>query len=118
MINTDNFWVFFFTELTGTDDFMKVIFGYFWAIFGLLFSFIDLKTKKARRPFVEHVSILEFIKYSMAVMICMRFFMFIFNTDNISFAGFLIGISIRNLPKIILNLRNNYLNSNSSTNGY
>lgn len=95
-------------NLLGTSDINLVIFGYFWALFGLIFTIVDDKSDNRKTKLFKKMSIFEFIKYSMAIIAVMRFSSFILNIDNISFAGFIVGLSIRNLPLLIKRIAKKY----------
>lgn len=104
----------FLTNLLGTTDINLVIFGYIWALFGLIFTIVDDNTKTHKTKLFRRISIFDFIKYSMAIIATMRFSSFMLNIDNISFAGFVVGLSIRNLPTLIRNIAKKYTNNNAS----
>lgn len=101
-------------NLLGTSDINLVIYGYFWALFGLIFTIVDIKSDKRNTKLLNKTSIFEFIKYSMAIISVMRFSSFILNIDNISFAGFIVGLSIRNLPILIKKIAKKYTNEDAS----
>jgi len=100
-------------QLAGTPDLQVVLLGYFWALFGLVFNIVDDKSRIKNRRLDKKIKLFEFIKYSMAIIIVMRFASFVINIEDMSFAGFIIGISIRNLPGLIKNTKNKYINSDN-----
>ena len=104
----------FFLLLTGSPELQPVFVGYFWALFGLIFNIVDDKTNKNIKK-GKKVSFFEFIKYSMSIVIVMRFTSLVINIEDMSFGGFIVGLSIRNLPNLIKNVKNKYINNTDAT---
>lgn len=101
-------------QLAGTPDLQAVFVGYFWALFGLIFNIVDDKSSTNKKRLYKVGNIFDFIKYSMAIIVVMRFASFIINIEDMSFAGFIVGLSIINLPNLIKNIKNKYINTDNA----
>lgn len=95
----------FFEMSTGAsiENLLLVIAGFFWCFFGIILRKLYKSSKEGKTlvEFFKETPNKELIFKGMLVIAAMRFFRVIFDTDEIAFAGFVIGLSLDILPDII-----------------
>lgn len=98
----------FIKLMTGTvpENLFLVFAGFFWCFFGIILRKLYNSSQEGKTiiQFFKETSKKELILKSMLVIAAMRFFRVIFDTDEIAFAGFVIGLSLDILPQIIFSI--------------
>jgi hypothetical protein len=95
-----------FLRLADAESIPLVIGGFFWCMFGIFLRKLHNSSTKGKTLIqtFKDTSKKELLFKSMIVLAAMRFFRVIFDTDEIAFAGFVIGLSLDILPEIIFSI--------------
>jgi|JI10StandDraft_1071094.scaffolds.fasta_scaffold385512_4 hypothetical protein len=95
-----------FLRLADAESIPLVIGGFFWCMFGIFLRKLHNSSAKGKTLIqtFKDTSKKELLFKSMIVLAAMRFFRVIFDTDEIAFAGFVIGLSLDILPEIIFSI--------------
>ena len=95
-----------FLKMTGTIEVLPVAEGILWCLAGIFLRniFEANKRKVSVVKLFQQQSATDVIIKILVVLISMRFFRFIFDTDAIALAGLFIGLSLDYLPRVIVYL--------------
>ena len=95
-----------FLRLADAESIPLVIGGFFQCMFGIFLRKLHNSSAKGKTLIqtFKDTSKKELLFKSMIVLAAMRFFRVIFDTDEIAFAGFVIGLSLDILPEIIFSI--------------
>jgi uncharacterized membrane protein YqhA len=90
------------------DNIFLVAGGFFWCFIGIFLRKLQVSVKEGKSILttIKETPIRVLLTKVIVVIAAMRFFKVIFDTDQIAFAGFIIGLSLDILPDIILSMPN------------
>lgn len=102
-MNTELKYLIEMTTGANFENVLLVVAGFFWCFFGIVLRKLYKSTKDGKTlwQFFKETPNSELLFKAMLVIAAMRFFRLIFDTDQIAFAGFMIGLSLDVLPSII-----------------
>lgn len=95
-----------FLKMTGTTEALPVVEGILWCVAGIFLRniFEANKRKVSVIKLFKEQNFTDIVIKILVVLISMRFFRFIFDTDAIALAGLFIGLSLDYLPRVIVYL--------------